>query len=205
MAPGARGQARVRAPAGADARGLPSQRRQPHGTYLAAQQLLLRWSRDSKAGNRTAYDRSHALWLLEGWPSYIAARRVKDPEIGRRVQTFFKQGARLPKVQRIVEQRNWYDLNKEPAGEMEDFEEIAPVPIRNWSFPDLSWALVTALHEPKHRASTALFLRQVVGGERGDASQFEENFRIKIKSDWDALDLALLGFWGDLPSRTEDE
>ncbi|MCZ6574653.1 MAG: hypothetical protein ACE10D_12035 [Planctomycetota bacterium] len=173
--------------------------------YLAAQQLLLRWSRDPKAGNRTAYDRSHALWLLEGWPSYIAARRVKNPEIGRRVLTEFRKGARLPKVRRIVEQRNWYDLNKEPAGVEEGDDEVPPVAIRTWSFPDLSWSLVEALHEPKYRASTARLLRQVVGGERGDASQFEENFRIKIESDWDALNLALLGFWGELPSRTEDE
>ncbi|MFQ5845100.1 MAG: hypothetical protein ACE5JG_08945, partial [Planctomycetota bacterium] len=166
--------------------------------FLAAHPVLRAWIAKPEGGG-DPLGRVEALWLLEGWPAFLAARRVPKPEVGDVVGGMFKGGARLPPVRRVVEQRSWHDVNREPATKVGDDDEVDPVHIRTATFPGLAWSLVEALHQGANRARMTRFLLSVLGGDRGGSGRFETVFGIRGEGDWRGLDESLVGFWGARP------
>jgi len=150
--------------------------------YLAAVQILRRWARDRRDPTRNHLDRSRLYWFKEGWPSFLAARQVKKPTVGR----LLRPGAwTLPPLESIVERRSRIDLRPYllPNG-----DEAARPP--DGAYTDLAWLLLCHLQEHEPEACERFLLSQIEGTGR-DVGWFEKCFGIGNAADWKSLERAI--------------
>jgi len=160
--------------------------------YVGAQQLLRHWSRDPEDRFSNRLDKSRAYWLKEGWPSYLAARRVEKSSLGAALADGWRFGRVFPELRHVVERQSRLELARyrEPAP---DFEEGADQPVMNFGlsrhFTDLSWLLTEHLNDAARRKTFERFLlSQIEATTRGNAEAFAAAFGLKIESDWMALE-----------------
>jgi hypothetical protein len=185
---GSTGWAYLHAPAAGE--GAEASRLRETVAYLAALQLLRRWGRDPDDPTANRLDRCRAHWMIEGWASWLAARRVEQPLVGRAVPP----GLLLHPLRRVVEMRSRLDVMqfREPARTNDDIERGAPFPfpLRD-SYTDLAWRLVRHLNADERRASFEAFLLAQVEGAGGGVEAFEEAFGVRGGPAWEALGRAV--------------
>lgn len=149
--------------------------------YLAARQLLRRWAKDPADPLRNPMDRCRAYWLKEGWPSFVAARRVERPQVGRRLEDAAANHMLFPPIERVLDRESRLELRRyeEPPPEFEEHEEIrAPLLVRD-AFSDLAWLLVRHLNAEERRPAFERFLLSQLAGTRHGRAWFEECFGIE--------------------------
>jgi len=158
--------------------------------YLAAVQLLRVWGRNPKnpIGNRL--DTSEAYWLKEGWPAYLAARRVEVPLVGR----ILSKELKLPALQDVVGRRS--RLQQRPFLLLQGEAGSAPVDAPDGGYTDLAWLLVRALNTPRRRPAFIRFLRSQIESDRRGVGWFEECFGVRGPKGWKALQAEVYGFIG---------
>jgi hypothetical protein len=161
--------------------------------YLAAQQLLRHWGRDPVDPFRNRLDRSRAYWLHEGWPTFMAARRVAKPMVGPALEEGWRFGREPPPLRRIVERESRLDLfrYREPEPEQGAEQPIFNLGIRQ-HFTDLAWLMVGHLNQPKTRKQLeAYLLSQTEATAKGDADGFAAAFGLKNEAAWQDLEYAI--------------
>ena len=149
--------------------------------YLAAVQILRRWARDRRDPTVNHLDRSRHYWFKEGWPTFLAARRVKKPAVGRLVPGAWN----LPPLDSVVERRSLIDRRPYllPSG-----GEGRPPP--DGGYTDLAWLLLRHLQETQPEACERFLLSQIEGTGR-DIAWFEKCFGVGSAADWKSLERAV--------------
>jgi hypothetical protein len=150
--------------------------------YLAAVQILRRWAKDRQDPTVNHLDRSRHYWFKEGWPSFLAARRVKESTVGRILQPGAWQ---LPSLESVVERRSRIDLRPYllAAGD-------TPLPAPDGGYTDLAWLLMS--HLQKHRADACeRFLLSQIEGTGGRIEWFEKCFGVSNAAEWKNLERAV--------------
>jgi hypothetical protein len=150
--------------------------------YLAAVQILRRWARDRQDPTVNHLDRSRHFWFKEGWPSFLAARRVKRSTVGRILQPGAWQ---LPSLASVVERRSRIDRHDYlvAAGD-------TPLPAPDGGYTDLAWLLMGHLQEHRPEACERFLLSQIEG-TGGRVEWFEECFGLSSAADWKNLERAV--------------
>jgi hypothetical protein len=152
--------------------------------YLAAAQILRRWAKDREDPTVNHLDRSRAYWFKEGWPTFLAARRVETSRVGPALgQAKWK----LPDLLTVVERRSSIDRKVFLTPQEGDWETVPPP---DTGFTDLAWLLVRHLHRKK-QAACERFLLSLIEGERRGVGWFEECFEVKGSQGWQALQRAV--------------
>lgn len=142
--------------------------------YLGAVQILHRCSDDPEDEAVNWMERSEDYWILEGWPSYMASRRVKKAAVGEALLAAKNGGWPLPPLTRVFERRSRIDQTDAwPA------EGI---------FTDLAWLLVRHLHGKAHREAFERYLIAQVDGSRRGIDWFEECFGVRGTAAWEKLE-----------------
>lgn len=150
--------------------------------YLAAVQILRRWARDRRDPTVNHLDRSRHYWFKEGWPAFLAARRVKKPAVGRLLKPDTWQ---LPPLESVVERRSRIDRRAYLLATGEE----APRPPDS-GYTDLAWLLLCHLQEEQPEACERFLLSQIEG-TGGDVAWFEKCFGVKGAADWKSLERAV--------------
>ncbi|MHC4939699.1 MAG: hypothetical protein ACYTHK_12070 [Planctomycetota bacterium] len=161
--------------------------------YVAGQQMLRHWGRDPADPFRNRLDRSRAYWLKEGWPSYLAARRVEKPMVGPALEEGWRFGREPPPLRRIIERESRIELRRyrEPEPPQGGDEPIHNLGIRQ-HFTDLAWLVNSYLNEPKTRKQfEAYLLAQIEATAKGDADGFAAAFGLKSEAAWLDLEYAI--------------
>jgi len=163
--------------------------------YIGAQQLLRSWARDPKDRFSNRLDRSRAYWLKEGWPTFLAARRVTKPSVGPALADGWKFGRVFPPLTDIVQRESRLELQRFRESPPEE-EEGAPEPLSNFGlirhFTDLSWLLVQHLHnDVRRKAFEKYLLSQIEATQKGTSESFAKAFGLKDEGDWIALEDAV--------------
>jgi len=163
--------------------------------YVGAQQLLRHWARDPADRFSNRLDKSRAYWLKEGWPTFLAARRVKKPSVGPALDDGWRFGRAFPELRDIVQRESRLELFRfqEAAPEV---EEGAPEPVSNFGlirhFTDLSWLFVRHLNgDARRKAFEQFLLSQIEATSRGDADALAEALGLENEGDWVALEGAV--------------
>lgn len=150
--------------------------------YLAAVQILRRWARDRRDPTVNHLDRSRHYWFKEGWPSFLAARRVKESTVGRILQPAAWQ---LPSLESVVERRSRIDQQTYllPA-------EDTALPAPDGGYTDLAWLLMGYLQEHQADACERFLLSQIEGTD-GRTEWFGECFGVSTAAEWSKLERAV--------------
>ncbi|MEM8886012.1 MAG: hypothetical protein AAGD14_18250, partial [Planctomycetota bacterium] len=170
----------------------PEQQLRESLAFVAAQQLLRHWGRDPEDRFANRLDRSRAYWIKEGWPAYLAARRVEKPMVGPALEEGWRFGREPPTLRTIVQQESRLALQRfqeAPPEQVEGAEPVLALGLRD-HFADLSWLLTKQLNEePKRRrAFEAFLISQIEATASGNADGFAKAFALKDESDWIALE-----------------
>jgi len=161
--------------------------------YIAAQQLLRHWGRDPADPFRNRLDGSRAYWLKEGWPAFLASRRVEKPMVGPALEEGWRFGREPPPLKRIVERESRLELFRydEPDPPQGPGEPILNLGIRR-HFTDLAWLLVRHLDQPPTRPKLeAYLLAQIEGTAPGTVDGFAAAFGLASEKAWRDLEDAL--------------
>ena len=156
--------------------------------YLAARQLLRYWAKNTEDPTVNNMDRSAAYWLKDGWPSYLAGRRIGRPRVGRLLSQMKHEEWQFPSMQSVVDRRGRLDLVgliRPP----ESGTETAPPP--DFGFSDVAWLLVKSLNDDKRRAAFERFLISQIEGTRHGLEWFEECFDVNGDAAWRSLQSAV--------------
>ena len=157
--------------------------------YLAATQLLWHWGHDPEDPLLNRMERSEDVWFKEGWPSFLAARRLKDPAVGRGLRLARDDRWRFAELIRVVERRN-----RERAEAFLYYEDPEnPMRLPDGGYTDLAWLLVRVLHGDEHKAGFVRFLSGQVDGTGRGIDFFEECFGIRGGAGWRDLERAVYG------------
>jgi len=162
--------------------------------YLGAWQILFHWSTDAKSPSTRHLDTSRALWLHEGWASWLAARRVGRSTAGDVVRAARALLRPLPPpIVRVVERESWYELASyaEPIEMDPNKNDPLPLTVRE-GFSDLSWLLTDVCLEGDRRAGYLRFFLAQIEGRRGEGFEFEDCLGVAGQGDWAALDAAVV-------------
>lgn len=181
------------APAAAEAPTSPDLQLRETMAYLAATQILWRWGRDRSDAQNNRMERSDAYWLAEGWASFLAAKRVKQPMVGPMLREAKRFGWSFPPLSRLVARRSRLDLQlyNEPVVVDRDAKDPQrPLGLRP-AFTDVAWLLVTHLQGPEHRDAFVRYLRSQIEGTRSGLDWFEECFGLRTPDDWQTLERAV--------------
>ncbi len=150
--------------------------------YLAAVQILRHWARDRRDPTVNHLDRSRHYWFKEGWPSFLAARRVKESTVGR----ILEPGAwHLPSLESVVERRSRIDQRPYlvPAGD-------TTLPAPDGGYTDLAWLLVRYLQEHQAAACERFLLSQIEG-TGGRTEWFGKCFGVSSAAEWGKMERAV--------------
>ena len=159
--------------------------------FLAAKQLMYRWGRD-KLGVGNRLDRSRAYWVKEGWPAFLAARRIKKPLVGRLLVEGKRFNRIFPPMSRVVERESRLELRRydEPAHEFGEDEDDERVQLFvQLAFTDLAWRLVEHFNDDKRRGAFERYLLAQIAGQK--KLTFEECFGVESETDWKRLTRAV--------------
>jgi len=163
--------------------------------YIGAKQLMRHWARDPKDRFSNRLDKSRAYWLKEGWPGYMAARRVAKPSVGPTLKEGWRFGRVFPALQDIIERESRLELARfvEAAPET---EEDAQEMVQNFGlrryFVDLAWLVTQQLNEADRRKAFEQYLiSQIEAARKGNAESFAEAFGLKDEGDWATLEDAV--------------
>ena len=163
-------------------------------SYLAVLQMLHYWARDPADPTRDRLDRSRAYWLKEGWPSFLAARRMKDSRIGRRLAEAKRFGWKLPHLMRVLERESRLELlrYREPVEEYDEVldESVRLIQVRQ-SFTDLAWLLVRHLHSDESRSAFERYLISQIEATGKGIDWLGECLGIEGDPGWEALERAV--------------
>jgi hypothetical protein len=154
--------------------------------YLAAVQILRRWAKDRKDPTRNHLDHSRHYWFKEGWPSFLAARRVEKSAVGR----ILRPGAwRLPSLESVVERRSRIDRRSYllAAGDGDGEETFTPP---DGGYTDLAWLLMEHL-QAHHPDACERFLLSQIEGTGGRFESFGKCFGVTSAADWGKLERAV--------------
>jgi hypothetical protein len=156
--------------------------------YLAAWQLLHRWSTDPKSPSTRHLDTARALWVHEGFAAWLAARRVPKSVAGDAVRRALAMQRELPPIERVVDRESWHELAayREPVERLEH-EDVPPLTVEA-GFTDLAWLLTDVVREEPWRAAYIRLFRSQLEGRKED---FRECFGIARQEDWKPLDEAV--------------
>jgi hypothetical protein len=140
--------------------------------YLAARQVLRLWARDAKNVLVNHFDRGGDVWLLEGLPAHLAAKRVRNPVVGGSLPGAREAGVPLPEVATVVERRS----------------RIEPFAYPEVVYTDVAWRLASYLVADERRASLERYLLGRLDGSQLGFEWFEKCFEVK---DWTAFQRAV--------------
>lgn len=161
--------------------------------YLGATQLMRHWARGPEVYSDNHLDLSRAYWLKEGWPAFLAARRVEKPRVGR----VFQWKWTMPSLQSVVERRShlWRSTNYlTSSGDDVDWALHLPP---DQGYTDLAWLLVRHLSGEKTRARFETFLISQIEGTHHGPEWFEECFGVKGMAGWNSLQRAAYAYATD--------
>jgi len=151
--------------------------------YLAAVQILRRWARDRRDPTVNHIDRSRHFWFKEGWPSFLAARRVKESPVGRILDQ--PDAWQLPSLESVVDRRSRIDVRPYLLAAGGD----APPP-PDGGYTDLAWLLMCHLQARRPDACGRFLLSQIEG-TGGRLESFEKSFGVGSAADWKKLERAV--------------
>ncbi|MHC4340048.1 MAG: hypothetical protein ACYSX0_07550 [Planctomycetota bacterium] len=164
--------------------------------YLAVLQMLNHWARDPEDGTLNRLQRSRAYWLKEGWPSFLAARRMKESRVGNRLQEAKRFGWKFPPLLRVLERESRLELRRyrEPAEEYDEvLDQAVPLLQMHDSFTDLAWLLVRHLNSDEQRPTFERYLLSQIESTGHGIDWFGECIGIKSDPGWEALERAVYG------------
>ncbi|MHC4954077.1 MAG: hypothetical protein ACYTGZ_09315 [Planctomycetota bacterium] len=163
--------------------------------YIATQQLLRHWGRDPKDDFSNRLDRSRAYWLKEGWPTFMAARRVAKPSVGTAVAEGWRFGRVFPPIQRIVERESRLALFRyqepPPDEEAGGAERVLNFGVVRY-FTDLACLLVQNLNtDAKKEKFEEYLISQIEATQPGTVEAFAKAFGLKTEQAWLELEDAV--------------
>jgi len=162
--------------------------------YVACKQLLRHWARDPEEAFTNRLDKSRAYWLKEGWPAWMAARRVEKSLVGPSLREAVRFGREPPPLHRIVERQSRIELHRyrEPDPPIPAAGNPAlNVGIRR-HFTDLAWLLVDHLNRKEHRDRfEAYLIAQIEATAEGTPDGFAQAFALDSAKAWEDLEYAL--------------
>lgn len=158
--------------------------------YVAAQQLLRHWGKDPKNPFFNRLDRSRAYWIKEGWPCYLASRRVKKTLVGPALVEGWRFGLEAPPLHRIIERESRLEMRRyqEPDPPRDGGDPILNLGVVRY-FSDLAWLTVQQMTEGPRRAEFEKYLlAQIEATAPGTSVGFAAAFGIRTDSDWMKLE-----------------